>query len=200
MNKRTSKNALPPNSLSGRNKETSDGIDLYETPAYVTEALLDRETFIGTILEPCCGNGAICDVLEKRGIAPIFGCDIRTDDRVWSKAQKNVDFRSAYLDDSFDNIITNPPFYCAKEIIENALRVSEQKVAMFLKLVFLESARRYEFFQNTPLETVYVFSKRVNLFRDSQPIPENSGTMAFAWFVWNHDKPEEQEPRIRWIP
>lgn len=204
MNKRQSENKLPPNSLSGRNASTSDNIDLYETPSYVTKALLDREVFDGSILEPCVGNGAIMEVLKKH--YPIerwdkfYSCDIRSDDKVYYKAEKGVDFRNAYLDDTFDNVITNPPFYCAKEIIENALRVSEQKVAMFLKLVFLESSRRYEFFQNTPLETVYVFSRRVNLFRDGQPIPENSGTMAFAWFVWNKSITQWQEPRIRWIP
>jgi hypothetical protein len=35
---------------------------------------------------------------------------------------------------------------------------------MFLKLQFLESADRYEWFKNTPLKMVYVFSKRPTLY------------------------------------
>ena len=38
-----------------------------ETPSYVTNALLENETFEGNILEPCCGKGAISKVLKDAG-------------------------------------------------------------------------------------------------------------------------------------
>ena len=37
-----------------------------QTPPYVTEKLLDNEEFKGSILEPCCGKGAISEVFKKR--------------------------------------------------------------------------------------------------------------------------------------
>lgn len=198
---------LGPKNLSGRNAETSDGIDFYETPAWATEALLDREDFPGPILEPCCGNGAIARELEKYYNSDhIYGSDIRTDEKVWNRAQKGLDFRDRYARDTwmdtegigiFNHVITNPPFYCSQDIIKSALAISKYKVAIFNKLVLLESSRRYEFFKTTPLRTVYVFSRRVNLYRDGHPIPANSGTMAFAWFVWEHGY--EGKPYIDWI-
>lgn len=195
---------LGPNSLSGR--KVSDGIDFFETPGWATRKLLEVEDFYGSILEPCCGRGAICEVLVEQGLGPVIGYDLRTEG-IWDGAYTGIDFRNyAKIHDffpearlHFDHVITNPPFYCAKEIIESSLAVTGGKVAMFLKLVFLESERRHYFFQETPLETVYVFSKRVNLYRDGHPLPQNSGTMAFAWFVFNHDRPKGESPRIKWL-
>lgn len=43
-----------------------------------------------------------------------------------------------------------------KDFIIKSLELSENKVAMLLKLSFLESANRYDFFKNTPLKKVYV--------------------------------------------
>lgn len=68
---------------------------------------------------------------------------------------------------------------------------------MFLKLSFLESERRKSMFENSPLKTVYVFSKRVQLYPEGQPKPKNSGTIAYAWFVW--EKGYAGEPMIKWI-
>lgn len=205
MDSASRKISLGPKSLSGRNKETSDGIDFYQTPAYVTEKLLNVEPFLGTIWEPCSGAGAISKVLEEAyGKERVFSSDIRTDDGVYGR--KGYDFVNGFPNtrlDHFplevDNVITNPPFYCAKEIIENALLASRRKVAMFLKLVFLESERRYQFFQDTPLARVHVFSKRVNLYREGKPIPANSGTMAFAWFVWDKGHEISKPPTIHWL-
>ena len=68
---------------------------------------------------------------------------------------------------------------------------------MLLKLSFLESADRYEFFKNTPLKKVYVFCKRVNMYPEWQPQPKNSWTIAYAWYVW--EKWYKWEPVIDWI-
>ena len=71
---------------------------------------------------------------------------------------------------------------------------------MFLKLVFLESKSRQEFFRNTPLKYVYVFSERVSPMRDGKE--DNNGkkwasTMAFGWFIWEIGY--KGEPIVRWI-
>ena len=41
--------------------------DFYPTPAWVTEALLRRVRLPDGIWEPCCGNGAMAQVLEAHG-------------------------------------------------------------------------------------------------------------------------------------
>ena len=164
--------------------------DFYPTPRSATEALLGVETFKGTIWEPACGDGAICRVLEERG-HDVFGTDLF--DRGYGRA--GIDF---LRDDSIraDNIVTNPPYVLARPFVEQALRRSDRKVAMLLKLVFLEGERRRRFFEATPLARVWVFSKRLQLTRNGRTY-ENSGMIAFAWFVWEHG--HKGPPTLGWI-
>lgn len=176
-------------SIAGRKR--SDGIDYYQTPIWATEKLLEIEQFEGNILEPCSGAGAISKVLEKYGYS-VISSDIREDDNVYGK--KGIDVFD--INKRVENIVTNPPYFCAKEVIEKCLQITDKKVAMLLKLAFLESANRYEFFKNTPLKTVNVFCKRVN------PVPEgvelkSSGTIAYAWYIWEHEY--KGKPQIQWI-
>src|ERR1039457_4486526 len=44
----------------GKNRKEND---FYATPPYAVQALLDKEQFIGNILEPACGEGHISKVL-----------------------------------------------------------------------------------------------------------------------------------------
>ena len=50
------------------------------------------------------------------------------------------------------DIITNPPYAFAQEFVEQALKMIQpgRKVAMFLKLTFLEGKKRAELFKSTP--------------------------------------------------
>lgn len=41
--------------------------DYYATPIESTQALLANENFYGNILEPCCGEGHISEVLKNEG-------------------------------------------------------------------------------------------------------------------------------------
>ena len=61
------------------------------------------------------------------------------------------------------DIITNPPYKIAKEFVEHALEVITEghKVAMFLKLTFLESKKRRELFEKYPPKVIYVSSSRL---------------------------------------
>ena len=72
---------------------------------------------------------------------------------------------------------------------------------MFAKIQLLEGQDRKQMFLNTPLKTVYVFSKRQNPLRNGAELDEKgkpwSSTMCFAWFVWKQGY--EGEPVIRWI-
>ena len=177
-------------SIAGR--KVNDGVDFYQTPRWAIEKLLEIEKFNGEILEPCSGNGAISKVLEEHGYI-VKSQDIRDDEDVYGKG--NCDFFE--YSGTVDNIVTNPPYFCAKEFVEKSLEVSNSKVAMLLKLSFLEGAKRYEFFRNTPLKTVHVFCKRVTMYPANEEKPKNSGTIAYAWFIW--EKGYNGKPTIDWI-
>lgn len=169
--------------------------DYYATPTESTKALLNEENFVGSILEPCCGEGHISKVLKE------YGYDVISNDLVdRGYGEYNQDYLTS-TNLKADNVITNPPFKYAKEFIEKSLQDTTGKVAMFCKIQLLEGVSRKELFENTPLKTVYVFSKRQNPLRNGSPVDENgkkwSSTMCFAWFVWEHSY--EGNPEIKWL-
>lgn len=173
-------------------RKENDWIDFYETPKWCIEKLLEKEKFIWNILEPASWWWVISKELEKNWYR-VHSQDIRIDEWVyWSK------WKDFFIDwFSVNNIITNPPYCLAKEFILKSLELSTDKVAMFLKLQFLESADRYEFFKNTPLKNVYVFCKRPTLYPANWPIPKNKWTIAYAWYIW--ERWYKWEPILDWI-
>ena len=159
--------------------------DFYPTPTYVTQVLLDNETFEGEIWEPACGDGAISEMLKKSGYS------------VYSTDLINRNYGDAHFDFMLsnrktDNIITNPPFNIGTKFTIHALGLAKRKVAIFNKLSFLEGKeRREKIYSLNFLKTVYVFSQRVTFNQDS------GGMLAFAWFVF--DKQHIDDATIRFI-
>lgn len=166
--------------------------DFYPTPAYATELLLKFEKFDGNIFEPACGEGDISEVLIKHGY-DVYSSDLI--DRNYGDV--GIDFLK-YNGKKHNNIITNPPYKHALDFVLKSKEISNKKIAMFLKTVFLESDTRYNMFQDKefPLKGIYQFSKRVTLSRGGVKM-KNSGMISYAWFVW--DKDWIGEPIIRWI-
>lgn len=176
---------------SSRKNGEREKYDFYPTPHFVTKELLKREKFLGDIWEPACGKGDMSEVLIKNGYS-VYSSDLI--DREYGDG--NVDFLNQRQ--LFSNIITNPPYKYALEFVEAAKRQSTNKIAMFLKTVFLESDKRYEMFQDTdfPLARIYQFSKRIALNKNIIDTSK-SGMIAYAWFVW--DKEHKGKPTIEWI-
>ena len=113
----------------------------------------------------------------------------------------SVDFLSIKNKECFSgDIITNPPYKYALEFVEQALRVVKHhnKVAMFLKLTFLEGQKRKNFFRDNPPKTIYVSSSRLNCARNGEFEKFNrNSAVAYAWFVW--EKGYSGNPVIKWI-
>ena len=175
---------------SSRNNGEREPDDYYPTPAYAVEELLKREEFQGEVWECACGEGDISKVFESNGFS------VRSTDLIDRGFGSQLDFLKS--DVISDNIITNPPYKIALDFVMKAKKQSRNKIAMFLKTVWLESEGRYEMFQDKefPLKCVYQFSKRVTLTKGGKKM-KNSGMIAYAWYVW--EKGYEGEPVIRWI-
>lgn len=177
--------------------------DFYATPENAVRAILDKEKLNGSILEPAAGQGHISKILkEYYPYSEIVSTDlVERDCKFGIDVEPNIDFLTYNFNRKFDNIITNPPFKIAKEFIERALELSNDKVIMFAKVQLLEGQDRRKMWEDTPLKSVYVFSKRVNPMRNGSEVDENgkpwSSTMCFAWFVW--EKGYEDEPVVRWL-
>jgi len=170
--------AEPP-SLYARKKPYRDGLDLYETPTQITTMLLNLLQLPqgSEVLEPANGMGAISKVIESAG----YDCHA-------SDIRDGVNFFDFEDNPRFDAVITNPPYRYAQEFVEKALKQVKKSglVVMLLRLSFLESIKRYEFFRSSGLRTVYVSCKRITMFPFDTEKPKNSGTLAYAWYVFKN--------------
>lgn len=166
--------------------------DYYPTDPYALEALLLHEKFPGTISEPACGAGDLSIVFQNKG-RQVYSTDLV--DRGFGIC--NMDFLN-YEGQTFDNIITNPPYKHSLKFILKAKKHATKKIALLLPIKFLESQKRYSMFQDMEFafKTVYQFSERISLYKNGIKT-KNSGTVAYAWFVW--EKGYTGAPTIKWI-
>ena len=165
--------------------------DFYPTPPEATYSLLDREKFIGNIWECACGDGAISKILEEKKYN-VYSSDLI--DRGYGHT--GIDFLKTYR--RTDNIITNPPFKLGTEFVYQACHLASKKVAMLCRINFLEGVARGKMFKNTPLKTVYVFSRRITFTNpDTKKKSHGGGMLAFAWFIWENGY--NKKPQIEWI-
>lgn len=167
--------------------------DYYATEPRAMDLLLAEETFNTNIWECACGEGH----LSKRLIE--HGYTVRSTDLInRGYGIGNVDFLQQNRPFNGD-IITNPPYRYATEFVYKALELIPEgnKVAMFLRLLFLESKKRRELFEKYPPKVIYVSSSRLLCAKNGNFKKHKSSAVAYAWFVWI--KGFEGDPVIKWI-
>lgn len=194
----TGANLTGSNSRYGRSE-----YDYYATNPLAVQKLLDCYTFHGnSFLEPCVGGGHIIkEVLKKYSFENVVAMDIV--DRGYDGTVVS-DFLGYSFDTNFDSIITNPPYSLALDFVKKCLDVLNDngQLAMFLKIQFLESSKRKVFFEKYPPRFIYVFSNRMNVWKEGIPVNPItkkpwSTTMCNAWFIW--EKGYYNEPIVRWL-
>ena len=176
--------------------------DFYATDPLAVEMLMDKYKFNeGSFLEPCVGNGNISSAIkEKFPNSQVVGIDLV--DRGYPNTIIH-DFITYETEEKFDNIITNPPYSLGMEFVEKGMELLNDngKMAMFLKIQFLEGAKRTEMFEKYPPKYIYVFTKRMATWNNGQPTDEKgkrwATTMCHAWFIW--EKGSKTEPIVRWL-
>ena len=169
--------------------------DYYATQPEAVVMLCDLESFAPTVGEPACGGGHLSKVLESRGYN-VLSTDLV--DRGYGKG--GVDFLSCAAtlapQTPFD-IVTNPPYSFAQEFVERSLELVRPggKVAMFLKLTFLEGKSRYSLFAANPPRRVYVASSRLTCGKNGTEWEPSA--VCYSWMVW--EKGYKGEPALRWF-
>src|SRR4051812_37815161 len=105
--------------ISNRRLIVNEGPDFYPTPEWGTLALLNNETFYGNILEPCCGDGSMSRVLKKTGLK-VISSDLY---------ERGYGFQKDIFDitETYDNIVTNPPYNVALEVILKSLSIRSEE-------------------------------------------------------------------------
>lgn len=177
--------------------------DFYATNPKATEALLKCEVFEGLkFLEPCAGAGHIADVIKKHYPRATVDC-VDIEDRGYPGTEI-ADFLKLETAKKYNAIITNPPYSLALEFIQKSIQMLEDngKIAMFLKLQFLEGEKRRQFFEEYPPTKIYVFRKRMATWRNGEPKDQNgknwATTMCHAWFIWEKGS-KATDPIIKWL-
>lgn len=156
--------------------------DLYETPKWVTEALLPHimHRVDAPIWEPAAASGKMADVLGR--IAPLFCSDIVVHGDDGTEECDFLQTTKATYD--FDFIVTNPPYELAQEFIEHALAMTKGNglVAMLLRTDYDHAKTRQHLFSECPqFARKIVLTKRIKWFEDSTGQP----SFNHAWFIWD---------------
>lgn len=171
------------------NKDRST-LDEYWTPAYATQALLERETFPPHILEPACGAGHISKVLLNSGYT-VESTDLR-DPTLYGSS--GVDFLDRT--EPVASIITNPPYALTSPFIQHISDMTLEKSAMFLRLSSLISRSRFQLWSQIKSVRIYAFTGPVNKYVDGQ---WSHGTaFTHIWLVVDKTIPE-MPAEFHWI-
>lgn len=183
------------------------GPDFYASPYAALPPLLVAEgkKLPKHIWEPSCGNGALVLPLRNRGYAVTA-----TDLHDWGcpGGMGGFDFFSATVDkfgEAMDGeqkpwgIVTNPPFGAVEEYVERAVGLAPY-VALLLRLAFLESEGRMNWWQHVGLQRVHVIAERLPMMHRhgyEGPKLSNAG-MCFSWFIFERQKRPRKSIPLRW--
>jgi len=178
--------------------EPVESLDDFPTPPWATRALLEHviseaSDASQSCLEPACNRGFMAEPLKE-----YFNSVTASDIADYGYGETRDFLTQAYQANSFDWVITNPPFKFAEDFVHEGLRVARVGVAMLARTVFLESVGRYDrLFKLTPPSIFAQFTERVPMFKGRLDAKGSTAT-GYAWFVWI--KGCNQAPRLAWVP
>lgn len=169
--------------------------DYYREPEWCVDALLTVEPIApGTsVWDPSAGSGTIPRVLARHGIA-CAASDIV--DRGCGAVVADFFACEAGIACT-ECIVSNPPYGVAEAYARHALKIAGDRVILITRLAWLESQTRAAFFAETPLARVWVSRRRISMPPGNSEIKAKGGTVAYAWFVFQHG--HQGAPTIGWF-
>lgn len=162
---------------------------LYCTHPEAVRQLMKLEQFSPEILEPCAGLGHIADTLRQRGYM------VRESDLL-TRGRDIVQADVFSLDSPITaDIVTNPPYSCAAKIIRHLLSLMQPvtELAMWLRILFLESAERKRLFEEFPPIRVWISSRRILCGKNGE---FGASAQGYGWYVW--EKGHERTTSLGW--
>lgn len=140
------------------------------------------------IIDPCAGGTAEIEMPYPKIIgetewfkeSPLETIDIRFDSRA-SIVGDFLKINRGCLPDRVGYIISTPPYTIGQEFVDKSLDLVENGgiVAMLLRVGFLGSAKRYEWFKRHMPEFIVVHHKRPSFTSDGK-----TDSDYYAHFVW----------------
>jgi hypothetical protein len=189
--------------IMGDRQEPDDSLDFFPTPPWATRALMEHAFpqlgYFGgggtwSAWEPACGEGHMAEVLTEY-FDYVYAADIFD----YGYSERACDDFMKVNNDTFDWIITNPPFGDnAIKFVAHALDLAQIGVAMFFRSQWaVEGIERYEqIFRDRPPTLCAFFVERVNLCKGEWN-PYGTTATAYCWLVWV--KGQQPKPPF-WIP
>ena len=142
------------------------------------------------IWECAVGNGNLYNLLKEREYC-VIGSDIKDRGFENYKDLLNKDFleQTQEFTRKYDVavILTNPPYSLANEFITHALDILPENglYIAFMNLTYLAGQKRYlDIYRYGHLREVYVFPKRMDVYKNNVPGKVRAGMVNYAWFVF----------------
>jgi len=111
-------------SVKGKSLVPKSGNDCVETPKYLTKKIVKHFNPVGSVCEPCCGEGNFLKFMPSAD---------------WYEIKKGKDFLQS--NKHWDWIITNPPYSKFKEFLTHSL-LSADNVVFLIPLVHIWTKAR----------------------------------------------------------
>lgn len=163
-------------------------LDQYFTPLFFTEVLHNHPIITDDqkLFEPCSGQGDIVQVLDLEGKRLVVTNDIDgelpSDFHADARKPECFDFIRNDPDPKSWVIVTNPPFRSAFPILQNAVASGASKVALLVRLTFLEPTdeRQAWLKQNPPSQIIIM--PRWSFLNNGK-----TDSATYAWIVWERE-------------
>lgn len=187
---------IPNKGYSDRNEN-----EFYPTPPIATLSLIKNVNVPPIIWECAAGRGHISKELKRHGKS-VVSTDLFSYDNPLVPVRSGVDFLTSPKPNGVEGIITNPPFKSnlPEKLIKRTFDDHGLKfLALFVRLTFMESKRRYDLFQRLPPSRILVFSERIQCNEKYFGTDGLGGMVAYAWFVWDYRDRTPSRPELSWI-
>lgn len=160
--------------------------DFYETPPWMTRALLRYVKISGRVYEPCVGDHSIGSVLADAGLHVISN-DIDSSKAASHHFDASTEAAWTCLREPVDWVVTNPPYTAPlpMEILKRALTHARVGVALMLRISWLEPTKdpkkhpRGPFLSERPPDMYLVMP------RHSFTGNGSSDSATTAWMIWS---------------
>lgn len=171
--------------------------DAYMTPLTVIDNFIKSCPYyfmgVHSILEPCAGSGSFLQSIktniskfDNSKSVQMDAVELREEEKekLGSLADHLTigNFLTWKSDKKYDLIITNPPYSLAEEFVQHSFDlVNKDKgtIIMLLRINFLGSQHRYDFWHSYPLYHLHPLSCRPSFTKSGTDQTE------YAWFVWS---------------
>lgn len=188
------------------------GAAFWPTPPWAVEALLEAHPLrTSWVIEPSAGEGAIAEVLARRG-HQVVAVELR--EQCWmglshilvSSKLHQIIIGDWLVQDPDKltppmvafSIVGNPPFNPVSEAmrhIRHCVKSKAATVALLLPTDFIHSQKRALFWMDHPFSRLYALSRRPNTSPDSGSSC-GGGLRNLSWFVWDRDVGPEQRVEV----